>query len=168
MVGLEGNGRPGGGRLYWAHARPVMGLGDAQRAPVVILVLAFSTAGPMEHSYVLLGEITLELAIGAAIGLTVGWLGSLGLRHVALPASGLYPIAVMAIAVTAYAAGAMAHGSGFLAVSARWCWQRQAAALARHARIRRGTRLARADRHVRPARPAGLPATNWATTSCPH
>ncbi|CAM5726741.1 potassium/proton antiporter [Streptomyces hirsutus] len=85
-------------------------------APVVILVLAFSTAGPMEHWYVLLGEITLELAIGAAIGLTVGWLGSLGLRHVALPASGLYPIAVMAIAVTAYAAGAMAHGSGFLAV----------------------------------------------------
>jgi cell volume regulation protein A len=35
---------------------------------------------------------------------------------VALPASGLYPIAVMAIAVTAYAAGALAHGSGFLAV----------------------------------------------------
>ncbi len=34
----------------------------------------------------------------------------------ALPASGLYPIAVMAIAVTAYAAGALAHGSGFLAV----------------------------------------------------
>jgi cell volume regulation protein A len=46
----------------------------------------------------------------------VGWLGSFGLRHVPLPASGLYPIAVMAIAVTAYAAGAMAHGSGFLAV----------------------------------------------------
>ncbi|MFD0225414.1 potassium/proton antiporter [Streptomyces hirsutus] len=85
-------------------------------APVVILVLAFSTAGPMEHWYVLLSEITLELAIGAVIGLAVGWLGSLGLRHVALPASGLYPIAVMAIAVTAYAAGAMAHGSGFLAV----------------------------------------------------
>jgi cell volume regulation protein A len=35
---------------------------------------------------------------------------------VALPASGLYPIAVLAIAVTAYAAGALAHGSGFLAV----------------------------------------------------
>ncbi|WP_443049613.1 potassium/proton antiporter [Streptomyces sp. NBC_00178] len=85
-------------------------------APVVILVVAFSTAGPVEHWYVLVGEIALELAIGAAIGLAVGWLGSFGLRHVALPASGLYPIAVMAIAVTAYAAGAMAHGSGFLAV----------------------------------------------------
>ncbi|MFF2651845.1 potassium/proton antiporter [Streptomyces sp. NPDC058045] len=85
-------------------------------APVVILVVAFSTAGPVEHWYVLLGEIALELAIGAAIGLTVGWLGAFGMRRVALPASGLYPIAVMAIAVAAYAAGALAHGSGFLAV----------------------------------------------------
>ncbi|MBV2356934.1 potassium/proton antiporter [Streptomyces sp. J2-1] len=85
-------------------------------APVVILVVAFSTAGPIEHWYVLLGEILLELAIGAAMGLAVGWFGSWGLRHVALPASGLYPIAVLAIAVTAYAAGSLAHGSGFLAV----------------------------------------------------
>jgi cell volume regulation protein A len=85
-------------------------------APVVILVVAFSAAGPVDHWYVLVGEIALELAIGAAIGLAVGWLGSYGLRHVALPASGLYPIAVMAIALTAYAGGAMAHGSGFLAV----------------------------------------------------
>ncbi|MGW2208025.1 potassium/proton antiporter [Streptomyces sp. NPDC001781] len=85
-------------------------------APVVILVVAFCQAGPVEHWYVLLAEILLELAIGAALGLAVGFLGSWGLRHVALPASGLYPIAVMAIAVTAYAAGALAHGSGFLAV----------------------------------------------------
>ncbi|MEV5428549.1 potassium/proton antiporter [Streptomyces sp. NPDC052701] len=85
-------------------------------APVVILVVSFSTAGPVEHWYVLLGEILLELAIGAVIGLAVGWLGSWGLRHVALPASGLYPIAVMAIAVAAYAAGALVHGSGFLAI----------------------------------------------------
>ncbi|MFD4989418.1 potassium/proton antiporter [Streptomyces sp. NPDC058374] len=85
-------------------------------APVVILVVAFCTAGPIEHWYVLIGEILLELAVGAAIGLAIGWLGALGLRHVALPASGLYPIAVLAIATSAYAAGAMAHGSGFLAV----------------------------------------------------
>ncbi|WP_431047533.1 potassium/proton antiporter [Streptomyces sp. P1-3] len=85
-------------------------------APVVILVVAFSAHGPIDHWYVLLGEIALELAIGAAIGLAVGLLGAYGLRHVALPASGLYPIAVMAIAVAAYAGGALAHGSGFLAV----------------------------------------------------
>lgn len=85
-------------------------------APVVILVVAFSTVGPVDEWYVLIGKIALELAIGAAIGLTVGFLGAFGLRHVALPASGLYPIAVMAIAIVAYAAGAIAHGSGFLAV----------------------------------------------------
>lgn len=85
-------------------------------APVVILVVALSASGPVEHWYVLIGVIALELAIGAAIGLATGLLGAYGLRHVALPASGLYPIAVMAIAVTAYAAGALAHGSGFLAV----------------------------------------------------
>ncbi|MFJ8585901.1 potassium/proton antiporter [Streptomyces sp. NPDC093595] len=85
-------------------------------APVVILVVAFSTTGPVDSWYVLVGKIVMELAIGAAVGLLVGFLGSFGLRHVALPASGLYPIAVMAIAVAAYAAGAMAHGSGFLAV----------------------------------------------------
>ncbi|OIK01623.1 potassium/proton antiporter [Streptomyces colonosanans] len=100
-----------------AHLKGVLeaesGFNDA---PVVILVVSFSTAGPVEHWYVLLAEIAMELAIGAAIGLAVGWLGSWGLRHVALPASGLYPIAVMAISVTAYAVGALAHGSGFLAV----------------------------------------------------
>ncbi|WP_435860070.1 potassium/proton antiporter [Streptomyces roseus] len=85
-------------------------------APVVILVVAFATVGPVDQWYVLVGKIALELLIGVAIGLSVGFLGAYGLRHVALPASGLYPIAVMAIAVSAYAAGAMAHGSGFLAV----------------------------------------------------
>jgi cell volume regulation protein A len=85
-------------------------------APVVILVVAFSTAGPIEHWYVLIGEIALELAIGGAIGLALGFLGAYAMRHLALPASGLYPIAVMATAVLAYAGGALAHGSGFLAV----------------------------------------------------
>ncbi|WP_254407644.1 potassium/proton antiporter [Streptomyces sp. GMY02] len=85
-------------------------------APVVIIVVALSASGPVEHWYVLVGVIALELAIGACIGLAVGFAGAYGLRHVALPASGLYPIAVMAIAVSAYALGATAHGSGFLAV----------------------------------------------------
>ncbi|MFG2578288.1 potassium/proton antiporter [Streptomyces malaysiensis] len=85
-------------------------------APVVILVVAFSGQGHMDSWYTLIGEIALELAIGAVVGLAIGWLGAFGLRHVALPASGLYPIAVVAIAVIAYAGGSLAHGSGFLAV----------------------------------------------------
>lgn len=85
-------------------------------APVVILVVAFSATGPVAPWYELVGEVALELAIGAAIGIAIGWVGAYGLKRVALPASGLYPIAVLAIAVGAYAAGAIAHGSGFLAV----------------------------------------------------
>lgn len=85
-------------------------------APVVIIVVALSSSGQVAHWYVLVGEIALELALGACVGIAVGWLGAYGLRRVALPASGLYPIAVMAIAVSAYAIGASVHGSGFLAV----------------------------------------------------
>ncbi len=42
------------------------------------------------------GEVVDELAAGAAIGGWPGGLGALALRRVALPASGLYPIAVLA------------------------------------------------------------------------
>jgi cell volume regulation protein A len=51
-----------------------------------------------------------------AAGLVVGKAGALALRHVALPASGLYPIAVLALTILAYAGAALLHGSGFLAV----------------------------------------------------
>ncbi len=85
-------------------------------APVIILVAAFATTGPVHQWYRLIGEMAVELAIGAALGVAVGWIGAYGLKRVALPASGLYPIAVLAIAVAAYAVGALAHGSGFLAV----------------------------------------------------
>jgi potassium/hydrogen antiporter len=85
-------------------------------APVVILAVAFSTSGPVEHWYALLGKIVMELAIGLVIGFAVGKIGSIALRRVALPASGLYPLTVLALAVLAYAGGALAHGSGFLAV----------------------------------------------------
>ncbi|UNT01043.1 potassium/proton antiporter [Streptomyces tubbatahanensis] len=86
-------------------------------APVVLLVVTFSSFGSQHHPwYFLLAEIALELAIGLVVGLVVGKLGELGMRHVALPASGVYPIAVMALCVLAYAGGSMAHGSGFLAV----------------------------------------------------
>jgi cell volume regulation protein A len=86
-------------------------------APVVILVVAFSSNNfSSHHWYVLAGEILLQLAIGLAFGALVGWLGALGLGRIALPASGLYPIAIMALCVLAYAGGALVHGSGFLAV----------------------------------------------------
>ena len=84
-------------------------------APAVILVLMFSVV-PFVFDPV--GAVTVavfELLGGAAIGLAVGYLGALALRRIALPASGLYPIATFGLALVAFAAAGSAHASGFIA-----------------------------------------------------
>lgn len=88
------------------------GLNDA---PTVVLVTLVSAGG---HHGVLgfLGEVVLELGIGAAVGVAVGFGGAWLMRRAALPASGLYPLTVVTMTVLAYAAAASAHGSGFAAV----------------------------------------------------
>jgi potassium/hydrogen antiporter len=88
-------------------------------APAVILVVTLSMLASGEHfgpwwQQVLL--VIYELVAGAVIGLIVGALGAYVLRKVALPAAGLYPLAAVGLTVFAYAAGATARASGFLAV----------------------------------------------------
>jgi cell volume regulation protein A len=58
----------------------------------------------------------LELGIGAAAGLAVGWLAVEGLRRTRLDTVGLYPVASLATAALAFGAADTLHGSGFLAV----------------------------------------------------
>jgi potassium/hydrogen antiporter len=87
-------------------------------APAVLIVIALATpgqAGPWWQQGLLIGY---ELAVGAVIGVAVGVVGSFALRRVALPAAGLYPLASVGLAVLAYAVGAVAHASGFIAVYA--------------------------------------------------
>ena len=85
-------------------------------APVVIVVVALSThTGDDLNLWPLLGSIAYELAAGAAVGLIIGPLGAYALRRVALPASGLYPIAVLSLAIGSYGAASLLHASGFLA-----------------------------------------------------
>src|SRR5215469_16413020 len=64
------------------------------------------------------GQVAWQLVGGAAIGVAVGLLGMVFLRRVALPATGLYPVAVLAFVVTGYGAATLARASGFLAVYA--------------------------------------------------
>lgn len=99
--------------------RRVAGLLEAESgfndAPAVILVLMFSVA-PLELSPVqAVTELVYELVVGAAIGLGAGYLGSIALRRIALPASGLYPLATFGLGMVAFAAAGSAHASGFLA-----------------------------------------------------
>jgi potassium/hydrogen antiporter len=58
----------------------------------------------------------LELGIGAAAGLAIGWLAAEGLRRTRLDTAGLYPVATLATAAVAFGAADALHGSGFLAV----------------------------------------------------
>jgi NhaP-type Na+/H+ and K+/H+ antiporter len=85
--------------------------------PAVLAVTLLSGTGAHPPGPALIaGIVVYELVAGAAIGLLAGWLGAFALRRVALPASGLYPIAVLALIVASYGAASLAHASGFLAV----------------------------------------------------
>ncbi|MEU6718960.1 potassium/proton antiporter [Nonomuraea sp. NPDC046802] len=86
-------------------------------APTVIAVILLSGASQEQATVgTFLLESSVELIIGAAVGLAVGPAGAYALRRVALPASGLYPLAVLALTFISYGGAVLLHGSGFLAV----------------------------------------------------
>lgn len=90
------------------------GLNDA---PIVVLVVAISAGDLAEHGvWAFVGLIIFELLAGAIVGMAIGRAGAWLLRRVALPASGLYPLAVFAFTVLAYGSAAGIHASGFAAV----------------------------------------------------
>jgi cell volume regulation protein A len=89
------------------------GLNDA---PVVVLVAVVAsgamTAAPWLIPLVVVGELVGGGLIGILIGLGTRWL----LPRLALPAVGLYPIAVLTPIVAAYGIADLLHVSGFIAV----------------------------------------------------
>ena len=92
------------------------GLNDA---PTVLLVTLVSTGTALDHGVLgFAGIVAYELVAGALGGLLVGYLGAWVMRRVALPSSGLYPLAVLSFTVLAYAGAAAVHASGFAAVYA--------------------------------------------------
>jgi cell volume regulation protein A len=99
--------------------RRVAGLLEAESgfndAPAVILVLMFSTMPFVFEAESAVADLVYELVAGSAIGLGCGFLGAMALRRIALPASGLYPIATFGLGMVAFAAAGTAHASGFIA-----------------------------------------------------
>jgi cell volume regulation protein A len=90
------------------------GLNDA---PTVVLVTLISTGSVAEHgALATVGVVVFELAAGVLVGLLVGLVGAWLMRRAALPSSGLYPLAVLCLALLAYGAAATAHASGFAAI----------------------------------------------------
>lgn len=90
------------------------GLNDA---PIVVLVVAIS-AGDIQNEgwWSFTGLIVFEIVVGSIVGLLVGFCAARLLRDLALPASGLYPLVVLAFTLLAYGSAAFIHASGFAAV----------------------------------------------------
>jgi cell volume regulation protein A len=92
------------------------GLNDA---PVILLVavLAESLTGGESYPWWVTGlEIAGELLGGSVVGLAIGFGGVQLLRHSAMPLSGFYPLATLALCVLAFSSASLLHTSGFVAV----------------------------------------------------
>jgi potassium/hydrogen antiporter len=83
-------------------------------APVVLAVILLASDDPITWLTPVL--VVYELAAGGVIGGLFALGGAWALRRAALPATGLYPLAALAVCVLAYSAGQFAHASGLLAV----------------------------------------------------
>lgn len=90
------------------------GLNDA---PTVVLVTLVASGAVGDHGLLgTTGIVVFELLAGVAFGLVAGFGGAWVMRRVALPSSGLYPIAILCLTLIGYGASAAVHASGFAAV----------------------------------------------------
>ena len=98
------------------------GLNDPMAVLLTMLLtqrLASPDAGaPLGWALVpwLLGQVAVELAIGGALGWFIGTAGRHALARLGLLPGGLLPVLSLAVALLAYGAPTLVHGSGFLAV----------------------------------------------------
>jgi cell volume regulation protein A len=90
------------------------GLNDA---PVVVLVVLLSSAAGADLpgwliALIVVAELVGGILVGVVVGLFARWL----LPRLALPAAGLYPVAVIALLMLSYGLAVELHTSGFAAV----------------------------------------------------
>lgn len=64
----------------------------------------------------LLWEVPVQLALGLAAGVAIGYIGRVLLNRFTLPTPGLYPVLTLAGAFLSFGAATLINGSGFLAV----------------------------------------------------
>jgi cell volume regulation protein A len=91
------------------------GANDPVGIALMIGMIEFATRAHASFAIVI-REFALEMAVGAAIGVTGGMLLLRLMRGVSLPSEALYPVRTLAAATVIYGVASVAHGSGFLAV----------------------------------------------------
>jgi potassium/hydrogen antiporter len=85
-------------------------------AVILTMALTRSLAAGRPPGAGILLEIGVQLLVGAACGLGIGFAGRALLRRSRLPAGGLYPVLTLAVALLAFGVPTLLAGSGFLAV----------------------------------------------------
>jgi potassium/hydrogen antiporter len=86
---------------------------------VILTVTAIGViVGEDEIRLRLLYLVPLQLVIGMAVGVVIGWLGWLLLSRIRLTVVGLYPAMTLSLAFLSFGVATMVWGSGFLAVYA--------------------------------------------------
>jgi NhaP-type Na+/H+ or K+/H+ antiporter len=94
------------------------GLNDGIATPVVMLAIAGAAAAEGLEDAPGLGEALAELAVGAVVGAAIGGAGGWLLRsarHRGWAAEDFVGVAVLALALAAYAGALIVHGNGFVA-----------------------------------------------------
>jgi cell volume regulation protein A len=84
----------------------------------VILTVALSRAlvEPAAMGWALLAETVVQFLVGGVFGLAIGFGGREILKRTRVAAGGLYPVITLSLALVAFGAPTLLHGSGFLAV----------------------------------------------------
>lgn len=88
--------------------------------PLAVILTTTLTANLISHGAASPGRIVLEVLIqilaGILVGLAVGYGGRYLLSRLRLITGGLYPVFTLALALFAFGAGTVLHGSGFVSV----------------------------------------------------
>jgi cell volume regulation protein A len=84
----------------------------------IALLMSLLSAGHLSAGTFadVLGQFSLQMAVGLAVGAVGGRLLLQFVRRVSLPSEALHPVATLSGAVGIYGVATVAHGSGFLAV----------------------------------------------------
>jgi potassium/hydrogen antiporter len=83
---------------------------------IILVTVVTSSAWSDTDGLGILGQIAYQLVLGVGVGYLVARAGAWLLARTALPASGLYPIATLAIAFLAFAVSGVAGGSALMAI----------------------------------------------------
>ncbi len=85
-------------------------------AVLLTLAVAESLVGGKALTWTIAPSVLLQLLIGGALGIAIGFASRFALRKLQVPAAGLYSALTIAVAFFAFALATLLRGSGFLAV----------------------------------------------------